>query len=99
MINKPQDIILDCDPGIDDALAIILAIKSKRIFLKAITTVAGNTSIKNTATNALKILELVGITEIPVYRGEKQPLEGNFLNSEEVHGKDGLAENDLNGSY
>ncbi|TXT63347.1 MAG: hypothetical protein BAJALOKI1v1_740001 [Promethearchaeota archaeon] len=37
--------------------------------------------------------------EIPVYRGEKYPLEGNFLNSEEVHGKDGLAENDLNGSY
>lgn len=89
-------IVLDCDPGIDDALAIILAIKSKEFQIDGITTVAGNASINDTAKNVLKVLELLEIEEIPVYKGEKDPLEGVFLSGEGVHGRDGLGENNLN---
>lgn len=90
-----KNIIIDCDPGIDDALAIILAIKSKLVQIDGISTVAGNSSIENTAKNALKILELSGNRDIPVYRGMEKPLEGKFLSGEDVHGKDGLAENNI----
>ena len=90
-----EKIILDCDPGIDDALAIILAAKSPKIQVKGITTVAGNSSIENTAKNALKVLDVLGKEHIPVYKGAKKPLKGQFLNGALVHGKDGLAENNL----
>jgi inosine-uridine nucleoside N-ribohydrolase len=90
-----ENIIIDCDPGIDDVLAIILAEKSEKLRIKAITTVAGNSSINNTAINALKVLDLLGKENIPVYKGEKKPLKGRFQKGEMVHGKDGLAENSL----
>jgi purine nucleosidase len=85
-----KNIIIDCDPGIDDALAIILAIKSKSLNVKAITTVSGNTSITNATNNALKILDLMDFSFIPVYKGKARPLEGNPQYSEDVHGEKGL---------
>ncbi|MEJ2248248.1 MAG: nucleoside hydrolase [Candidatus Lokiarchaeota archaeon] len=85
-----KDIIIDCDPGIDDALALILAIKSKVLNVKAITTVMGNSTIKNTTNNTLKLLDLLNIKNIPVYSGARHSLKGEFFGSEDVHGKNGL---------
>ena len=67
-------IILDTDPGIDDALALFFALASPEIQIEAITTVSGNVSVDRTTRNALTLLELTGRTEIPVARGSKRPL-------------------------
>ena len=65
-----RKVIIDCDPGIDDALAIILALKSKEIEVIGITTVSGNVESLQGAKNALKVLKLLGRLDIPVYLGE-----------------------------
>ena len=82
--------IIDCDPGIDDALAIILALKHPEIQVDALTTVAGNTGIDNTTRNALKTLKLCDREDIPVYRGCAESLEGVVPRAATVHGNDGL---------
>jgi inosine-uridine nucleoside N-ribohydrolase len=86
----PTPIILDCDPGHDDAIALLLAIASPEVELVGVTTVAGNTTIDKTTNNALRILELAGRSDIPVYRGADRP----FLRAQDVathvHGESGL---------
>jgi inosine-uridine nucleoside N-ribohydrolase len=67
-------IIIDTDPGIDDALAFFLALASPEIQVEAITTVSGNVSVEQTTRNALTLLELAGRTDIPVARGYAHPL-------------------------
>ena len=69
-----QRIILDTDPGIDDALALFLALASPEVQLEAITTVSGNVDVTLTTYNALTLLELAGRTDIPVARGSDRPL-------------------------
>src|ERR1700704_5632036 len=64
----PTPIILDCDPGHDDAIALLLAVASPEVELIGVTTVAGNTTIDKTTNNALRILELAGRSDIPVTR-------------------------------
>lgn len=83
-------IILDTDPGIDDALAIFLALASPEIQLEAITTVSGNVAIEHTTRNALSLLELTGRTEIPVARGCAGPLISSPVAAADVHGANGL---------
>ena len=82
-------IILDCDPGYDDAIAIILASKSEKIDLLGITTTSGNTTIENTTKNALNIVQYLGLN-IPVYKGQDRPLVKNPEESGKVHGESGL---------
>jgi pyrimidine-specific ribonucleoside hydrolase len=86
----PTPIILDCDPGHDDAIALLLAIASPEVELVGVTTVAGNTTIDKTTNNALRILELAGRSDIPVYRGADRP----FIRAQDVathvHGESGL---------
>lgn len=91
-----KNIIIDCDPGIDDALAIILAIKSSSVNIRAITTVFGNTSLLNATNNALKILDILDYGILSVYKGKSKPLEGNPQYSEDVHGEKGLVGVDSN---
>ena len=67
MIKKK--IILDCDPGHDDAVAIMLAAASDKIEILGITCVAGNATLENTKLNALKICSLIGKTNIPIFAG------------------------------
>ena len=62
-------IVIDCDPGHDDAIAILLALASPELELRAISTVAGNQTLDKTTRNALKVLELAGRTDIPVCAG------------------------------
>lgn len=83
-------IILDTDPGIDDALALFLALASPEVQLEAVTTVSGNVSVEDTTRNALTLLELAGRTEIPVARGCASPLLGETVAAADVHGENGL---------
>jgi purine nucleosidase len=85
-------LIYDGDPGIDDALAIIFALKSSDLDLEAVTTVAGNVSLEKATKNALRILGLVGRLDIPVAAGMSQPMVRELLTAEYVHGEDGLGE-------
>jgi inosine-uridine nucleoside N-ribohydrolase len=83
-------ILIDCDPGHDDAIAILLALASPEVELRGITTVAGNTTLENATRNALKVLELAGRTEVPVAAGTEGPLERELRTAPNVHGESGL---------
>jgi len=85
-------IILDCDPGIDDAVAIMLALSSPEIEMLGITCVAGNVGATRTASNAARIRNLMGRSDVPVYRGLENTLTGEPMRSAIVHGKDGLGD-------
>ena len=86
----PKKIILDCDPGHDDAVAIMLAIASDDIDLLGITCVGGNATLENTKLNALKICSLLNRQDIPIYAGSDKPLKYDLVTAEHVHGKSGL---------
>jgi inosine-uridine nucleoside N-ribohydrolase len=88
-------IIIDCDPGHDDAIAILLALASPELELRAISTVAGNQTLDKTTRNALKVLELVGRTDIPVCAGADAPLQRTLRTAPHVHGESGLDGPDL----
>ena len=89
-MRKKRDIIIDTDPGVDDAMALMLAVRSGYFNIHAITTVGGNTSIENTTRNARYILELLNAEHIPVYSGASKPLVGKLHTAEFVHGTYGL---------
>jgi inosine-uridine nucleoside N-ribohydrolase len=88
-------IIIDCDPGHDDAIAILLALASPEVELRAVTTVAGNQTLDKTTRNALKVLELAGRTDIPVAAGAAAPLKRKLRTAANVHGETGLDGPDL----
>ncbi len=95
-MGDPGSVIIDCDPGIDDALAILLAIASPELKVEAITTVCGNVSVFQTTENALKILELCRVKSPPsVYMGSSAPLSLASLELRKVHGEDGLGMSEL----
>jgi pyrimidine-specific ribonucleoside hydrolase len=85
-----RPIVLDVDPGIDDAIAILLAVRSPELDVRAVTVVFGNVELDLGATNALKILELAGRTDIPVARGAEAPLVAEPITAKNVHGENGL---------
>ena len=89
-----KQVVIDCDPGIDDAIALIIAFASDKIFLRGITTVAGNVSAEKTARNALALCTLAG-REIEVASGAEGPLEGISHQASDVHGRNGLGNADL----
>jgi purine nucleosidase len=88
-------VIIDCDPGHDDALALLLAVGDSRLRLLGVTTVAGNQTIDKTTRNALKILALAGVADIPVAAGCDRPLVGDLTVAEDIHGSSGLDGPDL----
>ena len=89
-IMKKLPVILDCDPGHDDAAAIVVAARSPEIELVGITCVAGNVEVEKTTANALKVCGLAGLRAVPVCKGMAQPLLTDLLTAEHVHGKSGL---------
>lgn len=95
MTARPKRIILDTDPGIDDALAILLALASPEVCLDAVTVVHGNCSVEQGVVNALSVLELVGVDHVPVYQGLGRPLVQPPLLAPETHGTKGLGYADL----
>ncbi|MEU4426323.1 nucleoside hydrolase [Actinoplanes sp. NPDC024001] len=90
-----QPVIVDCDPGHDDALALLLAAGDPRLRLLGVTTVAGNQTLDKTTRNALKILALAGATGIPVAAGSARPLIGELTVASDIHGASGLDGPDL----
>jgi inosine-uridine nucleoside N-ribohydrolase len=90
-----KKILIDTDPGMDDALALVLAAKSPAVEVLGVSTVAGNYPVEITSRNALKIVELIGRTDIPVARGMSKPLARPLPKDPFSHGSDGLAETHL----
>jgi inosine-uridine nucleoside N-ribohydrolase len=86
----PTPIILDCDPGHDDAIAILLALASPEIELVGVTTVSGNQTLDKTTSNALRVLEFTGRGDIAVYAGADRPLIRERDVAAHVHGESGL---------
>jgi len=86
----PLPLLIDCDPGIDDALALLLAAAAPGLALRAVTCVAGNRPVEQTAPNARRILDLAGADGVPVYAGCARPLAQPEPRSNLVHGADGL---------
>lgn len=86
-MKKP--VIMDCDPGHDDAIALLLAFASDKLEVKAVTIVAGNQTQEKTLNNALKVLSFANI-QAPVARGAEKPLMRELITAPEVHGDSGL---------
>lgn len=87
MSKRP--IIIDTDPGIDDALALAIALFSDELDVRLITTVAGNVSLENVTQNTLRLLNFFG-KDVPVAMGAAQPLIAEFVDASNVHGKTGM---------
>ena len=84
-------VLLDCDPGHDDAFAIMLAAASPAIDLLGITTVAGNQTLPKTTLNARRVCTVAGITSVPIAAaGRAQPLHGQLRAAADIHGETGL---------
>lgn len=87
-----KKVIIDCDPGIDDALALMLALSLPELRVLGITAVCGNVPAEKGAQNACKVLEWMDRTDIPVYIGEEKPLVRGYVDAMDTHGRDGLGE-------
>jgi inosine-uridine nucleoside N-ribohydrolase len=83
-------VILDCDPGHDDAIALLLALGSPELRLLGVTTVSGNQTLEKTTANAIRVLDHVGRGEVPVAAGAPRPLIRERHTAAEVHGESGL---------
>ncbi len=83
-------VLIDCDPGTDDALAIMMALNSRDLDVAGLTTVAGNARIEDTTRNALSVLECIGRAETPVWQGSARPLKGSFRYGYDYHGEAGM---------
>ncbi|WP_044913343.1 nucleoside hydrolase [Butyrivibrio sp. WCE2006] len=88
-------VIIDCDPGIDDSLAIMLALNSPEIDVIGITIVAGNSPVELGFKNAKRILKFLGRLDVPVYAGASAPRKREYVNALDTHGSDGLGESFL----
>jgi inosine-uridine nucleoside N-ribohydrolase len=86
----PTPVIIDCDPGHDDAMALLLAVASPELEVVAVTTVAGNTGIENVTANALRVLDVAQRADIPVAAGAGRALLFPARTADEVHGETGL---------
>jgi len=85
-----KHIVLDTDPGIDDALALLIALNSPNLRIEAITSVVGNVSHAQAHSNVKRLLEFVGVEDVPVCGGAERPLFREYAGAEAVHGSSGL---------
>jgi purine nucleosidase len=88
----PQSLIIDCDPGVDDAVALMLAFGSEALDLLAITAVGGNVPVVKTARNARILRQIAGREDVPVFRGADRPLRREPAGAGEFHGAEGLGD-------
>jgi inosine-uridine nucleoside N-ribohydrolase len=86
----PTRIVIDCDPGHDDAIALLLALASPEVELLGVTTVAGNQTLEKTTANAIRVLDFAGRDDIPVAAGADRPLLRDPFVAAYVHGETGL---------
>lgn len=83
-------VLIDCDPGHDDAIALLLAVASPELDVLGVTTVAGNTTLPNATRNALTVLEMAGRDDIPVAAGAAAPMARPLVTAAHIHGESGL---------
>ena len=88
--STPARVIIDTDPGVDDALALLLAMRSPELKIEGITPVAGNVPLELTLPNALRMVEVAGRTDIPVAAGAPSPLVRRLVTATYAHGENGL---------
>ncbi|MFD3734298.1 nucleoside hydrolase [Streptomyces sp. NPDC058632] len=88
----PIPVIIDCDTGVDDALALLFAVRHPGIDLRAVTCVAGNTDVDGVVRNTLTVLETAGAPAVPVARGAERPLVEAPRSAAHVHGRDGMGD-------
>ncbi len=86
----PLNVIVDTDPGVDDLLAILLALESPEMQVDALTVVGGNCSLADATRNALRILEIAKRPDIPIYKGAARPLRGRYVYARYFHGPRGM---------
>ncbi|MFD4685336.1 nucleoside hydrolase, partial [Streptomyces sp. NPDC058461] len=92
MTGQPIPVIIDCDTGIDDALALLFAVRHPGLDVRAVTCVAGNTDVDGVVRNTLTVLEQAGAGGIPVARGAERPLIEPLRTARHVHGQDGMGD-------
>lgn len=93
-MDSTKKVIIDCDPGIDDSLALMLALDSPELDIVGITVVCGNVPADLGCQNVLKVLNLYGREDIPVYKGADKPQKRALVTAQDTHGADGLGETD-----
>lgn len=89
-VDHPLPLIIDSDPGLDDALAIGVAVARPEINLLAVTTVGGNADVRHCTTNALRLLDVYGAGDVPVAEGAAGALFGSVVRATEIHGEAGI---------
>src|SRR6476660_1307396 len=87
---SPTPVLIDCDPGHDDAIALLLALASPEVDVLGVTSVAGNQTLDKTTANAIRVLEFAGRPDVPVAAGADRPLVREQFVAGEVHGETGL---------
>lgn len=92
---RTRNVIIDCDPGIDDCLALMLALSSPELKVLGVTTVCGNVPSRLGAENARKLLKFMKRQDIPVYCGAEAPLVRGYVSAQDTHGEDGMGESGL----
>src|SRR5262249_54037424 len=89
-IRAVKPIIIDCDPGHDDAAALLLALASDEVEVLGVTTVAGNQTLAKTTANAIRVLDCAGRGDVPVAAGADRPLMRDLHVAADIHGETGL---------
>jgi pyrimidine-specific ribonucleoside hydrolase len=89
---EPIPVIIDCDTGVDDALALLFAVRHPGLDLRAVTCVAGNTDVDQVVRNTLTVLDAAGAPDLPVARGAERPLIEPVRPASHVHGRDGMGD-------
>ncbi|GAA5057531.1 nucleoside hydrolase [Streptomyces similanensis] len=92
MTGLPTPVIIDCDTGVDDALALLFAVRHPGLELRAVTCVAGNADVDQVVRNTLTVLEQAGAPQVPVARGAERPLLEPVRTAHHVHGRDGMGD-------
>lgn len=91
-MNAKENVIIDCDPGIDDSLALMMVLAGEKLNVMGITVVCGNVPVKEGVQNVFRVLERMNRMDIAVYAGEEKPLIREYVSAQDTHGMDGLGE-------